>query len=165
MTHNANLPELYKFVDATAGPVTTNGGVTSDYVSLKNAHKAWILLQFTQAVGHATVVTLKEAYNVAAGGAKAVVSDHKIWVNEDTAAGDTLVRATNGKTVTLTNDIKKKMVLVEIDPDALDINAATPFDCINFTVSDSSQAGNFVSGVFILLERYKQATPPSAIIN
>ncbi len=165
MTHNANLAEMYKIVDATAGPVTSNGGFTSDYVSLKNAHKAWILLQFTQAVGHATVVTLLEASAIAPTGSKAVVSDHKIWVNEDTATSDTLVKAADGKTVTLTNDIKKKMVLVEIDPDALDVNSATPFDCIAFSISNSGQATNFVSGVFILLERYKQATPPSAIIN
>lgn len=165
MAYPFTLPEQFKIVDATAGPVTTNGGLTSDYVSLKHALKAWIVLQFTQAVGHATVVTLLEAQAVAPTGSKAVVNDHKIWVNEDTATSDTLVQAADGKTVTLTNDVKKKMVVIEIDPDALDINAATPFDCIAFSISNSGQATNFVSGAFYLAASYKQATPPSAIVN
>jgi hypothetical protein len=163
MAYQATLPEMYKIVDATLGPVTTNGGVTLDYVSLKHAHKAWLVLQFTQAVGHATVVTLKEATAVAGTSVKTVINDHRIWSNEDTAATDTLVQQTDAKTYTLTNDIKKKMVVLEIDPDALDINAG--FDVVGATISDSSQATNFVSGVWVLAERYKQATPPAAITN
>lgn len=163
MARNFTVAQRFKIVDATAGPVTTNGGVTSDYVSLKNCLKATIILQFTQAAGHATVVTLKEATAVAPTGAKNVVSDHKIWTNEDTAASDTLVKQPDGKTVTLTNDIKKKLVVVEIDPDALDVNNG--FDCIGFTIGDSSQATNFVCGHYLLEMADARATPPNTIVD
>ena len=153
-----SLPQMFKIVDATAGPVTTNGGVTSDTVSLKNAHKAWIVLQFTQAVGHATVITPRQATDVASA-TNAVIPAVPIWQNADTAASDTLVAATAAANLTLTNDVKKKQVIFEFDPALF----TAGYDCLYFTVSDSSQAANFVSGQFFLLERYQQATPPAAI--
>jgi hypothetical protein len=42
---------------------------------------------------------------------------------------------------------------------------ANAFDVAGFTVSDSSQAANYVSGVYVLESRYGQATPPSAIVD
>lgn len=160
---NLNLPQQCKIVDAVAGCVTTNGGVTSDYVSLKNVHKAWIVVQMTQAVGHATVIAVRQATAVAGTGVKAITVSVPIWENEDTAASDTLVKQTDAVSLTVTNDIKKKMVIFEVDPRTLD--QANSFDCLNFTISDSSQATNFASGMFILLERYAQATPPAAITD
>lgn len=155
-----HLTHDFKIVDATAGAVTTNGGVTSDAVSLKNAIKAWIVLQFTQAVGHATVVTIKQATDVAAG-TNATGPTSNIWANETTAASDTLVKQTSGTTYTLTNDVKKKQVIIEVDPAAF----TAGYDCLYFTVSDSSQATNFVAGQFFLETRYAQATPPAAITD
>jgi hypothetical protein len=43
------------------------------------------------------------------------------------------------------------------------LDIANGFDCLNFTVADSVQATNFVAGLFFLLERYAEATPPAAI--
>lgn len=163
MPHTMNLPQNFKIVDATAGPVTTNGGVTSDAVSLKNAIKAWIVLQFTQAVGHATAITPRQATDVAVGTNKVLTNNAKIWANEDTAASDTLAAATDAKNYSLTNDIKKKLVVIEIDPTSLDISGG--YDCLYFTVGDSSQATNFVSASFILLQRYQQAAPAAAITD
>ena len=45
-----NIPEGCFPVSLTK-PVTTNGGVTTDYVSLKNAVQAWIVVHLTQAAG------------------------------------------------------------------------------------------------------------------
>ena len=164
MTLNMALPEHFKIVDATAGPVTTNGGVTSDYVSLKNVHKAWIVLQFTQAVGHATVVQPQVATAVAPTGAASITFSANWWENEDTATSDTLVAQTAATSMTVSSDIKKKQVIVEIDPAACVAQGST-YDVIGFTVSDSSQATNFVAGQFFLWSRYQQATPPVAITD
>lgn len=155
-----NLPETFKIVDASAGPVTTNGGVTFDYVSLKNCHKAWIVLQFTQAVAHATVVQPKRATAVDGTGVANIAHSAPIWANEDTATSDTFVAQTAGTSYTLTADIKKKQVIVEIDPAAIG-----DYDVLGCTVSDSSQATNFVSAQYILWTRYPQATPPAAITD
>lgn len=158
---NLNLPQDFKIVDATAGPVTTNGGLTSDYVSVKNVLKAWIIIQLTQAVGHATALTVRRATAVDGTGAAALANNVVVWANEDTAATDTLVRGSDAKAFTVAADVKKKMIVFEIDPATL----GDTYDVIAFTVGDSSQATNFVSGVFVLQGRYAQATPPAAITD
>jgi hypothetical protein len=156
------LPEVYKIVDATAGCVTTNGGVTGQYVSTKNAQFVFLVLQFTQAVGFAEVITLQESTSIAGAGAKAVVSTHLIWSNETTVGSDTLVRQTDAKTYTTNaTGSLKKMVVFGINPAALDI--ANGFYVVNFTLSDSSQATNFVAGAYYLMARYPQATPATAV--
>ena len=89
------LPESLKIVDASGGPVTTDGGVTCDYVSLKNVQRAWIIASFTQAAGHATGIDPIQATAVAGTSAKPFVNTLPIWANEDTATSDTLTRATD----------------------------------------------------------------------
>jgi len=157
------LPERFKIVDASAGPVTTNGGVTCDYVSLKNVIRAWIVASFTQAVGHATGIDPKQATLVDGTGAKVFVNTLPIWENEDTASSDTLVKQTDAITLNVTADIKKKQVIFQIDPVKMDV--AGGFDVLGCTVDDSSQATNFVSILYVLETRYAQGTPPSAIVD
>lgn len=153
----ANLKPVQMF-----SPKTTNASLTSQVISLKNAHKAWIVFEFTQAVGHATTPTLLQATSIAAGTNKAGPTVD-IWANEDTAATDTLVKKTAGASYAVTNDIKNKQVVFEIDPTRLDVNNG--YDCIYFTIATSSQATNFVSATAYLQNAYAQATPPSAILD
>lgn len=154
------FPEDCKIVQG-ANPQTTNGGVTGDYVSLKNVHKAWIVAEFTQAVGHATGIDPMQATAVAGTGAKAFTNTLPIWANEDVAASDTLVRQTDAVTYNVTNDVKNKTVIIEIDPAKMD--KANGFDVLGCAVDDSSQATNLVSITYVLKTRYPQATPPAAI--
>lgn len=153
------LPEKFKIVDGSAGAVTTNGAVTCDYVSLKNAHKVWILASFNQAVGHATTVQPMMATTVAGAGATAITASVRWWMNAATATTDTLVRQTDGTIATLGAGIAAHQVIIEIDPAAL----AESYDVLGCVVSDSSQATNFVSVVYFLETQYQQATPPVAI--
>jgi len=155
------LPEEFKIVDATAGPVTTNGGVTSDYVSVKNVKKAWIVLQFTQAVAHATVIQPQRATAVAPTGAASINVAARIWANEATATSDTLVAQTAATSYTLTADAAKKQVIIEIDIATL----GATYDVIGFTISNSGQATNFVSGQYFLEMKYQKATPPTVITD
>lgn len=158
------LPEQFKTVDATAACVTTNGGVTSDYVSLKNVTYAWIYLQFTQAVGHATVIQPQAATAVAPTGAVSITFAANIWSNLATATTDTLVKRTSATSYTLGSGIAKMQVWIGIDPAAVAAQGAT-LDVLGFTISDSSQATNFVSGTFFLEMKYQQGTPPAAITD
>lgn len=163
MAGNISLSENFKIVAATAGPVTSNGGVTCDYVSLKNVHKAWIVVTMDQAVGHATTITPKQATAVAGTGVKVLSTNVPIWANEDVAASDTLVAQTAAANYSVSADIKVKHVVFEIDAATLDM--ANSFDCIGCLVSDSSQATDFVNINYFLQERYAQATPPAAITD
>lgn len=157
------IPEHYKIVSATPGPVTTNGGVTLDYVSLKNCLMAWIILHFTQAEGHATGFDPKQATAVAGTGVKVFAKTLPFWLNEDVALTDTLVRGTDAITMDLAATVKKKLLVVQVDPTKLD--GANSFDVLGGAIDDSSQATNFVSGLYLLETTYAQATPPSAIVD
>lgn len=155
-----NLPFSHKIVSLSQGPVTTNGAITSDAVSLKNAIKATILIDVTQAVGHASVFTLKQATDVAVG-TNADGPASRIWANEDVAASDTLVAQTAAASYTVTNDIKKKQIVFEVDPAAL----TDGYDCIYVTVGDSSQATNFANITALIETNFQRATPPAAITD
>lgn len=161
MARQRSLPVDLKIVQLT-NPVTTNGGVTTDIVSMKSAHKAWAVFDLTQAVGHATSIALVQATDVGGATNKAGPSV-PIWSNEDTAATDTLVKQVSAASYAVTNNVKHKQVVIEIDPSALDVNGG--YDCVYFTVSDSSQATNFISAAIYLDDRFHQATPPAAITD
>lgn len=154
------LPQQFKIVQL-AWPQTTNGGVTSDFVSLKNAHKVTIVAEFIQAVGHATVVAIRQSDDVSATTTAAGPASARVWVNEDVAASDTLVQGANLASETLTNDVKKKQVVFEVDASEL----TDGYDCVYVTVSNSSQASNLVSITAFLHTRYPGATPPTAITD
>jgi len=155
-----SLANANKIVNLSLGPVTTNGGVTSDVISLKNAIRATIIVDLTQAAGHATVVSLKQATDVAAG-TNAAGPASQIWANEDVAASDALVKQTDAASFTVNNSIKKKQVVIEVDPAAL----TDGYDCVYVTLSDSSQATNFVNANAIIRSNFQRATPPAAITD
>lgn len=155
------LPEYCKFVDATAGCVTTNGTVTSQYVSVKNYSMATLVLSFTQAVGHATTTTFQEATAVAGTGAQTIANVQNIWSNLATATNDTLIRRTDATSYALTAGVAKMQVVVQYNPMSL----SAGFDCIGFSIATSSQATNFVSGIWLLWAKFSQATPPTAVVD
>lgn len=76
------LVEKFKVVQAVE-PKTTNAAITGAYVSLKNVNTATIIVNLTQAVGHATVVSLYQAQDVSRTGAKALSNNVPVWANED----------------------------------------------------------------------------------
>ena len=152
------LPEQFKIVQM-AWPQTTNGGFTSDIISMKNAHKATIIVEVNQAVGHATAFSLRQSTDNTTGTTAAGPSTARVWVNEDVAASDTLVKAANAASETLTNDVKKKQIVFEVDA----VELTDTYNHIYVTAADSSQATNFASVTCILHTRYPQATPPAAL--
>lgn len=160
MALTLNLVQDFPPIQGQAPKVTT-AIVTGDYVSLKNCHRAWVIFSLTQGTGHATQCSLMRATAVAPTNATAVTESVRIWENEDVAANDTLVRQTDAANVTVTADVKNKMVVMEIDPEVL----AAGYDCIAGKTSASGAADNFVSMVYVLFPRYAQATPPTAITD
>jgi len=144
-------------------PVTTNGGVASDWISLKNVERCQVYCVLTQAVAHATVLALYQGTAVDGTGSKVFANAVQIWADEDVATSDTLVAQTAAVNYTVTADIANKIVVFDIDPSLLDV--ANDFDCIKVTASDSSQATNFISIVGVCDMKYKRATPPSVIID
>ena len=155
-----HLPEEFKIVVGTPY-VTTNTGVTCDYVSLKNVNMAWIVLQFLQAAGHATVINPHRATAVAPVGSVAIAHNAPNWVNDSTAASDTLVRGADGTTVTVGAAISNKLVVIQIDPNQL----GATYDVLGCVITDSTNANNYVAVEYYLEMRYGGVLPPSVIVD
>jgi hypothetical protein len=154
------LPEHYKIVHGTS-PVTTNGGVTAGYVSLKNVNRAYVLVSLTQAASHTTAITIEQATAVAGTSTTAITNTVPIWANEDTDTSDTLTRQTDAVSYTVGAGTTDMMIVFQIDPAGL----ADGYECITAKADDSSEAANFITVTYLLDTKYKQATPPAAITD
>lgn len=154
------FPERFKIV--TGSPVaTTNGGITGDYISLKNARRVIIIAELLQAVGHATALGVNVATDVAATGAAAMTALMPIWKNVDVSASDTLAKATDAASIAAAATVKNQLLVMEVLPERLPAG----YDCIAATLSDSSQATNFATITYLIETKYPQATPPAAITD
>lgn len=145
--------EKYKLIQAFE-PRTTNAEITSNYVTLKNAITATVVVNLAQTAGHTTQISLYQAQDIEGTGAKPLANDVPVLANEDVGASDTLVRQTDGVSYTVSNTAKNKQVIFHIDPAKLDIN--NEFTCLNVRIGASSQATNFASGEFILENKYAE---------
>jgi hypothetical protein len=156
-----SFPENCKIVEAIPPQVGAAATVTSDYISLKNAHKAWIVLHYNTAGNAETFQPLK-ATAVAPTGSVNITNVVKIWSNLDTATSDTLVERTAATSYACDNGATKKIIIFEIDPADL----GETYDCIA-VVTTAIAAGDYISGIFVIQPRYASAVAeqPSVITD
>lgn len=148
-------------VEQLLAPAADAAGRTSGYFSLKDAHKAYIIVNITQGNAATIALTPLQASAVAGTGSKALTAVAPIVANLDTAASDALAEATAAANYTTDAGVKNKLVIFEIDPAAcMDINNG--FDCIGMSTG-ASHATNITSALLVMMPlRYSQATPPTA---
>lgn len=157
-----SLAQQFKVVDGIP-PAADAAGRASDIVSLKNCAKAFIVLHINQGNAATILITVNQAQDVAGTGSKVLANAVPIFSNLDTVATDLMVRRTDAVNYTTDAGVKMKIVIIEIDPSALDV--ANGFDCISFSTG-ASNAANITQGLFILSgARYEQASMPSAILD
>ena len=154
------LVEQTKIVEA----ITPQAGaaITGDYVSLKNASMAYVVVHVAQGAADVMAISIEQATVVAGTDSKVITEVVPIWSNLDCAASDTLVARTAAVNYSLDAGAKHKVVIFKIDPASLDV--ANDFDCITVKTS-ASNAANITSAMYYLVEKYSQATPPSAIVD
>jgi len=154
------LPSSAKIVEA----ITPQAGaaITGDYVSLKNAHEAYVIVHINQAAANTVAITIEQASDVGGTGHIAITNVIPIWANEDCATTDTQVRQTDAVAFTTSAAQTHKVIVFKIDPSSLSLAAG---DCIT-VITGASAAGNITSALYVLVPlRYSQATPPSAILD
>jgi len=161
MATQFTLPEEAKIVNLLA-PAADAAGRTSAYVSLKNAHKAYIVLHINQGNAATILLSLMQAQAVAGTGSKAGPTS-RIWADLDTATSDALVRQTDAATYTTDAGVKIKVVVIEVDPAALD--SANGFDCVGVSTGASNVANITAAVAYLTPMRYPAATPPTAVAD
>ena len=155
-----SIPQALPLIEA----ITPQAGdaITGDYISLKNAHRAFVLVHVAQGNAATMAISIQQATDVAGTGTKVITVAVPIWANEDCAASDALVRQTDAVNFTTSAAVKHKLIVFQIDPETLDM--ANGFDCIT-VITGASNAANITSAVYLLEPRYAQTTPPSAIVD
>lgn len=161
MSSNFSLPENLKIVEAIVPQVGAAATVTSDYISLKNAHKAWIVLHYDTAGNAETFQPLK-ATAIAPTGSTNITNVVKIWSNLDPATSDILVERTAATSYTCDAGATSKVIIFEIDPADL----GETYDCIAVSTT-AIAAGDYISGFFVIQPRYASAVAasPTAITD
>lgn len=161
MAQNYAFPQQFPSAQLL-NPATDAAGRTSNYVSLKTAHKAWVVFHITQ--GNAATITLSilQAKDVSGTSSKALVNVARWWAALDEATTDVKVRQTDAVSYTTDAGVKNKTIIAEIDPAMLDLSNGF----VTIAVSTgASNAANITSAQVYVSTRYKQDQPPSLIIN
>lgn len=165
MTANFCLVENLKPVQFLL-PRVGAGACTSTYVSLKNAHKAWIFIDFYEGQADTVVFTPMKATAVAPTNALAITNVVRIWSNLDTAASDRLVERTAALTYTTDNGVKGKQIVFEIDPADLGDLAGVPYDCIAILCT-APNALDYITATCWIQPRYAEqvSTAPTILTD
>jgi hypothetical protein len=154
-----SLTAQTKLVQGLA-PAADAAGRTGDYVSMKGAHKAAIIVNVNQGNAATVQLSLVQAKDTAGTGAKAVASC-AAFVNEDVSVSDALVPQGAVPSYTTGAALKSKMVVFEFTPEsALDL--ANGYSCVA-VVTGASNVANLTEATYVLGPlRYAEQTPPSA---
>jgi len=163
MSYPFALPENVKIVEGLAPQIGAAAAVTSDYVSLKGYHKAYVVIHYNQ--GDATDITwnVTRATNVSAGSAAVMTETMRIWSNLACATNDTLVERTAAVNYASGAAQTHKIIVFEVDPDSL----TDTFDCIAGASTTAIAVTSTVAITYYLIPRYagRVLTSPTAVTD
>lgn len=162
MASNFTLPENCKMVEMVAPAVGAGAVITSDYINLKNAHKAWIVIHYADGNGNTVTYQPIKATATTPVGNISITTAVKIWSNMDTATSDLLVERTAATSYQQTNAVKNKIIVFEIDPEAL----GATYDVIAFSATTPA-AGEYIQAMCYIQPRYagRVLTSPTALTD
>lgn len=147
----------------TAGANYTGSATTSDVISLKNYHRVAIKIYTYDWAGGTAAVTLKQATDVAATGAKALSFSYQYT---NVSGSDDRLTQTAVTSNTFNLSAANKTHIIEIMGE--DLDRANGFDCIRVDIASPGANNDFYSVHFTCYEpRYGStaASLPSAIID
>jgi len=155
---NLQLPQGGLLINGFKPQVNT-AAIAGDWVSMKLAHKIWVVFHMAQGHAAQSTLSLYEATDVAGTDAAVVTETHPIWYNLDCDT-DIFTRATDAATYELDVALKTKLVVFQFDASQF----SSGFDCVK-GYAGASNILNIVGCTYVLDNRYKQATPSSVIID
>ena len=147
-------------------PAADAAGRSGQWVSAKNAHKIYVVVNINQGNAATVALTFQQATSAAGAGAKVLSGNLNIWANQaqaQSAGGDTLTAQTAGTSFTTSSATTyKKIVFEVILEDALDL--VNGFDYIQVITGASNSANITQADYFVTPSRFEQQTPISAVV-
>jgi hypothetical protein len=166
-----SLPENLKVVMGYPPAIGTAGAMMSDYISVKNLHRLYIVVSIYQNDGTEITIAPYRATAVAPTGDVVLAAGmvQRIWSNLDNATSDLLVERTAAINYACGTGSTNKLIIFEIDPATLGDNGATPpvpYDVVSVRLNPPA-ATSTVSVTFFGVPRYpgRVLTAPSIIID
>ena len=155
---NLQLPQGGLLVQGFAPQVNT-AEIVGDYISMKLAHRVFVVFHMQQANAAQSTLSLSMATAVAPTGDTPVVATFPIWYNLDCATDIFTRAAADAANYELSIGTTNKLVVFQIDPSIM-----PGYDCLA-GVAGISDIANIVGCTYIIEPRYKGVTPPSVIID
>jgi hypothetical protein len=155
---NLDIPFKQSVVTGLA-PISTSSARTADYLNMALVLRVIIIATLTQAVGHATSLTLRQAKDNTGTSLKDLANNVPIWANEDVAAADGLTKQTDGVAYTVDDDVKNKKVIFQVEGDDMDV--ANGFTHLTVVSGASSQATDLINIEYIVESR----TPGETLVD
>jgi len=155
------MVESVKIIGAFPPQDWINVATTAKYVSLKNYDHLTIVIRTGAIPGGAGAVTVTQAVNVAGGGTPKALAFTSQWLGTSLSG---LLTETAVVANPFLLDTALSPHVIEIDADTLDVDGG--FDCVTVGVATPGAQADHYSGTYYLSgARYKQATPPTAILD
>lgn len=142
-------------------PAADAAGRTSSYRSLKNALKAYVVVEINQGNAATVALTLMQAKDVSGTSAIAMTAT-PIWLNDATATSDALVAQVAAAGFTTDANVADKIVIFEIEPEAC-MSVGSGYKTIAVTTG-ASNAANITSARLYYLPSYVGASAPSTYV-
>ena len=145
-----HIPENAYIVQALEPQVGAGAVVESDFISVKNLHKVFIVVHYDQGDAEDITWTPMRATAVLPTGDVVLAEDVPIWSNLDCATTDVLTRRTDDTDYASGVAQTNKIVIFEIDPRKL----GDTYDCVGLTHTNDIEATSYVSAIFVCVPRY-----------
>lgn len=155
-----NLKEGFIWA-TTLAPATDAAGRNGTAVSIKQGVRVYIIYYIDQGSASTIALAPEQCSAVAGTGNKAIPTS-QIFANQDMVASSVLVKQTAAVSFTTSATTKRKIVIFEIDPSAMDV--ANGFDCVR-AVTGASSASNLTSGLVVMESRYQSQSTSDAMVD
>jgi len=166
------LPQNTKIVNGfTALGIGTAAAVYGEYINLKMAEMAWVVINYRQGDGTQVTWGISKATAIAGTNNLACTTLFPIWSNLACATNDRLVARTRAATYQLDVGQATKMIIFQVDPAELGVLAAdgvTPFYCVRAYPSTANiPVTSAWACTWYLQTKYPSAavTAPSVVID
>lgn len=161
MQQSIRVIENIKPVWAAPPQNFTGAAMTAKYVSLKNYDRLWIVIQTGAWAAGTAAVSLLQATNVAAAGAKALGLT-TMWVSGANPS-DTYTKTA---VVANTFNLATANLVYIIDVAASDLDVTNGFDCVTLVVATPGANADFYSVMYYgVFPRYPDAALPTMILD
>jgi hypothetical protein len=150
------IPQAVPIISLLKPAADSAGRTSGNYVSLKNAIKAWLVYYINQANAATILLSPLQATALGGTGSKAISTAARIWLCNNADSSAVFVRQTDATTFTTDANTYVKIVSFEIDFDA-QLDVAGGFNYIGCSTG-SSNANNITSAYLVLQQKFEVDT-------